>query len=422
MTNTVIGYFGSFNEIKDVEIEFTAGVSTHGEYMRNGVRIRAVGENDATKWAIIALPTGQSPEVFYFYLFVNSSQSFSITYQQFDEFRNYSSSTGFEPWRKTYYNEITTAADSMSKRPFTVDLDYYSAVIRQTSSGVLDENNMPPLIEGQNIVNLYGAKWSTLYETDFVNEVMGKKVAMQTGQGLVTLNLKSPGQTLTFTSNLLGTVKTVLITGDQTVRFLDSPTVEPDWEILWMYSEYVGGVFYKGKLLIDSNYNCTYSDDQTEMSGNLLRVDSNWTVYAKENCVASLGNCGSRILQEFSFTKDMAMMGMSGYNSMWVIARKPNSVKVPYELGFYRTAGNSEACIIKKNDGAFIGWSQQSSGVLSGDYLKLTQGSIWQIGSNRAGKIIDADSEVSGYIQEIYISGNSYYAEGRFGIAVFVPL
>lgn len=225
MANKVVGYFESFNSIKEQVLLVDTTMTQYGPSRRDGVDIYNAGSNDATKWAILALPEYDvSPRTYDFYLITNTSSPFATDLHAYEESRNHWSS-GWEEWRKFQFDPIHYDASRMydigsslgvySQYYYVLTLPYISG------SSVVGSDSMPVIEESENLVNVFDGFWNRSQIRDFINEVMDTPAIPKRGYGSAVVTLNAPGENLTFESSNYEQTKIVYVHGNTSVSFGD---------------------------------------------------------------------------------------------------------------------------------------------------------------------------------------------------------
>ena len=221
MANKLVGYFDSFEGVKEKTILVDYNMTQYGCSSRFGVDPFQVGSNNATKWAVIALPDTSSPYNFVFYLVTDTTITFDVEWNAYQESRNHWSS-GWEPWNKVDFSPQHTSASQMFDMGSMFGITtYYRAIYYPyiASVSVKGADNMPIIEEGESIVNVYDGGFNRSAVKAFVDEVMDTPAIPKRGYGSAVVTLNAPGENLTFESSNYEQTKIVYVHGNTSVSF-----------------------------------------------------------------------------------------------------------------------------------------------------------------------------------------------------------
>ena len=207
MANKITGYFKNVSDILDKRIFGRVSAATAW-----GASTYKIGEsNDATKFAFVAQPvtgSGSSRE-YGVYLWCNSTTS--------------SGASNYVHYYMDYGGSISDVGNGTNTFSSANNHGYRSAPMGIPYSGtiLLDSNNLPTLVDDNNVVNVYDGDAPSSYNdpdfSAFLDAVFDHPAIPPTGQGTVTIDIPSNGASLTFTSSEWGAQKTVFIDGDAEV-------------------------------------------------------------------------------------------------------------------------------------------------------------------------------------------------------------
>ena len=216
MANKITGYFKNVSDVLDKRIFGRVSAATAW-----GASTYKIGEsNDATKFAFIAQPisgSGSSRE-YGVYLWCNSTVT--------------SGASNYVHYYMDYSGSISDVGNGTNTFGSANDHGYRSAPMGIPYSGtiLLDSNNLPTLVDDNNVVNVYDGDAPSSYNdpdfSAFLDAVFDHPAIPPRGQGTVTINIPANGQTLTFTSSELSTSVTQLIDGDAVVDIEEPPSTD----------------------------------------------------------------------------------------------------------------------------------------------------------------------------------------------------
>ena len=221
MANKLVGYY---NNTDIFQADWIYAFSSPN--IATGDKIISITQNDATKFALIAIPSGSgSSRNYEVYLFSNSTVNYTINRNYRSRYYNGNVDPGWDNWSEGPMYESTY--NSYSAESPTPAWSYYP--IRCQLGGIsykmLDENNLPIFVDSNKnpieFINILDSDWNRAVIQDFILEVMGKPAIPPKGQGTVTLDIPANGANLTFESALLGVSVTKMISKDAVVDMED---------------------------------------------------------------------------------------------------------------------------------------------------------------------------------------------------------
>lgn len=389
MAHRIIGYY-TLEQLNKI-LNKTVYMYYKSQYMYSAkiTEITSVESDARFAFAIFSQRRGGSSntEDFYFALITNARNNFNLKYEVVQYYDNYPYGNFTDPPKSpsaSWENVVSFGEDSQTVIPVSQSSQFYPYTVvtfartavyyNDGAQRYTDSDGCLMIIDNNSILNDWDLSVSgtTANEISYVRSIMSSPAVLPSGSGEVTLNLKAPGQTLTFTSALLGSVVNQYISGDAVIDMESESNNE--WELLWKVK--FAGVDY-GLLMVDSDFNSTYSGSETSaLDGKLLKqTHDTHAVLAKKSLQAwtcyDTDDSSHISWQSFS-ANDTVFNFTDNYNTRVVFTMSKTFLgnTYPFEVAciWHNSAGYLDRIIVKRD-----GTQLANDVTVAGEFITLTR-------------------------------------------------